>query len=149
MPVHVFCCFSISGFPHIKRLQKFRKNQKKNQRTGTFRNHLGGARGPPPGTQVPWWCALGVGRVRGAPGSLVDPLAAPLRLYIPPAEEIPNIQVLFPISSLYRRRRRFKIGAARRRYPGTLPEGGITSGSPSISMDASQMCREYSWTMGP
>ena len=123
-------------------LQKFQKNQIKNQRVGTFRNNLGGARGPPPGTQVPWWRGPGLGRARGTPGSLVDPLASPLRLYLPPDEETPNIEVIFPISSLYRRRRRFKIGAARRRYPGTLSEGGITFGSPSISMDASWMCRE-------
>ena len=77
-----------------------------------------------------------VGRARGALGSLVDPLAAPLRLYIAIMEETPNIEVFFPISSLHRRRHRFKIGAARRHCPGTLPEGGITSGSPSISMDA-------------
>src|SRR3954466_15742004 len=71
-------------------------------------------------------------------------LAAPFRLYITPVEETLKTEVFFPISSLYRRRRRLKIGAARRRCPGTLLEGGITSGSPSISMDASRMGREYS-----
>ena len=70
------------------------------------------------------------------------PLGAPLGLYLAPAEETPNIDLLFPFSSLYRRRCRFKIGAARRSCPGTLPEGGTTSGRPSIAMDASRMCRE-------
>src|SRR3954470_22138362 len=106
--------FCISGFSTINSGPKIPENQIKNQHVGTFRKHLGGARGPPPGTQAPWWRALGAGRPRGAPGSLVEPLTAPLRLYITPAEEIPNIEVFFPISSLYRRRRRCKIGATRR-----------------------------------
>ena len=90
-------------------LQKFQKDQLKNQCVGTFRNHLGGAKGPPPGTQAPWWRTLGAGRARGAPGPLVGPLAAPLRLYIAPVEETLNILIVFPISSLYRRRRRFTL----------------------------------------
>src|ERR1044071_6050193 len=80
----------------------------------------------------------------GAPGTLLDPWwppRCPLGLYLVPAEETPNIDLLFPFSSLYRRRC-FKIGAARRSYPGTLPEGGTTSGRPSIAMDASRMCCE-------
>src|SRR3954465_4408030 len=36
LPVAVFCCFYISGFPAIKMLPKFRKNQIKNQRSGSF-----------------------------------------------------------------------------------------------------------------
>ena len=79
------------------------------------------------------------------PGTLLDPWLppqSPLGLYLAPAEETPNIDILFMFSSLYRCRRRFKIGAARRSCPGTLPEGGTTSGRPSIAMDASRMCRE-------
>ena len=49
-----------------------------------------------------------------------------------------------PIPSLFRRRRRFKIGAARRRCPGTLPEGGFTFGSFSNAIHASRMSHEYS-----
>src|SRR3954470_20024611 len=74
--------FLFQVFRLLKVLQKFRKNQIKNQRVGTFWNHLGGSRGPPPGTHAPRWPALGAGHARGAPGSLVEPLAAPLRLYI-------------------------------------------------------------------
>src|ERR1043165_5052579 len=74
VPVPVFCCFLFQVFGLLKVLQKFQKNRIKNQRVGTFRNHLGGARGPPPGTQAPWWHALGAGRARGVPGPLVAPL---------------------------------------------------------------------------
>ena len=70
------------------------------------------------------------------------PLAAPFCLYLPLTEETLKEEALFQISSLFRLHRRFKIGAARRRCPDTLPEGGFTSESPSISMDASRMCRE-------
>ena len=97
--------------------------------------------GPPPGVQEGAWCAP-LGRATCPPGCLVAPLGAPFGLYLAPAEETPNIDLLFPFSSLYYRRRRFKIGAARRSCPGTLPEGGTTSGRPSIAMDASRMCCE-------
>src|SRR3954468_17950223 len=78
VPVSVFCCFSISGFPTIKSAPKIPEKSDKKQRVGTFRNNLGGAIGPPPGTHAPWWRDLGLGRARGggawAPGA---PLAAP------------------------------------------------------------------------
>ena len=70
------------------------------------------------------------------------PLGVPFGLYLVPAEETPNIDLLFPFSSLYLRHHHFKIGAAWRSYPGTLPEGETPSGRPSIAMDASRMCRE-------
>src|SRR4051812_33116471 len=65
-------------FPILKVLQKFRKNYIKNQHRGTFRNHQKREGGDPPGLQAPWWRGPGVGRARDPPGSLVDPLAAPL-----------------------------------------------------------------------
>src|SRR4051812_10381126 len=92
------------------------------------------------GSRRPSGAALG-----GAPGTLLDPWwtpSVPLRLYLALAEETPNIKVPFPISSLYHRHCRFKIGAARRSCPGTLLEGGTTSGNPSTPMDASRMCYE-------
>src|ERR1041385_6518411 len=48
VPVPVFCCFSISSFPHIKSAPKIQEKSNKNQRSGSFRNHLGrgGQRGP-------------------------------------------------------------------------------------------------------
>ena len=77
----------------------------------------------------------------GAPGLPGGPLDAPLRLYLPLALKTLGAKPFFPIPSLYRCHR-VKIGAARRRYLGTLSEGGFTSGSFSIAMDASRMCRE-------
>src|SRR3954463_8929580 len=69
--------FLFQVFRLLKVLQKFRKNQIKNHRVETFRNHLGGSRGPPPGTQAPWWRAPGAGRARGR----LDPWWAP---WMPP-----------------------------------------------------------------
>ena len=71
----------------------------------------------------------------------MDPLGALFGLYLVPVEETPNIDLLFPFSSLYCRRR-MQIGAAGKSCLGTLPEGGTPSGRPSIAMDASRMCRE-------
>ena len=91
-----------------------------------------------------------LGRDGHPPSGPVAPLDAPFGLYLALTVETPNINLLFSFSSLYRRLRRFKIRAARRSCPGTLPEGGTPSGRPSIAMDASQMCHEYPpWIMGP
>src|SRR3954463_12348311 len=77
VPVPVYCCFSISVFPHIKSAPNIRENQIKNKRRRTFRKNLSGARGPPSGAQAPWWHALGAGRARGPPGPLVPPWLPP------------------------------------------------------------------------
>src|ERR1041385_5390793 len=78
VPVPVFCCFSISGFCHIKSAPKIQEKSNKNQ---SFGSHRGGGKGDPPG-QAPSRRTLGWGRARGPPGPLVAPLAAPLRPYI-------------------------------------------------------------------
>src|SRR3954471_13095429 len=39
LPVPVFCCFCISGFPAIKSAQNFRGKYIKNQHDRTFRSH--------------------------------------------------------------------------------------------------------------
>src|SRR3954467_4192906 len=66
VPVPVFCYFCISGFLTIKSSPKIpKKKQIKNKCVGTFLCSLGGARGPPLGTQAPWWRAVGLGRARG------------------------------------------------------------------------------------
>ena len=142
MPVPVFCCFCISGFPDTSSAPKIPENlYKKSAERNLPESPKEGRRGP---TRAPG--ALVVRprgrRARDPPGSLVAPLGAPLHLYLPADEETPTIDLLFPFSSLYRRHRRFKIGAAWRSCPGTLPEGGTTFGRPSIAMDASRMCRE-------
>src|SRR3954469_4471216 len=134
--------FVFRVFRPLKVLQKFRKKYIKNQRLGSLRNHQGRKGGPPQGLQKGPWRDPTLGRAGHPPGCPVAPLSAPFSLYLVPAEETPNIDLLFPFSSLYRHRRRFKIGAARRSCPSTLPEGGSPSGRPSITMDASRMCRE-------
>ena len=49
LPVPVFCCFCISGFPPLKVHKKFQKNYIKNQHTRSIRNHQGKKGGPPQG----------------------------------------------------------------------------------------------------
>src|ERR1041385_3122989 len=49
VPVPVFCCSSISGFPLIKSTRKIPGKYRKNQRTGSFAKSPGGARGDPGG----------------------------------------------------------------------------------------------------
>src|SRR3954470_4170601 len=134
--------FVFQVFRPLKVLQKFRKNYIKNQRPRSLQNHQGRKEGPPQGLQKGPWRGLTLGRAGHPPGCPVAPLGAPFGLYLVPAEETPNIDLLFPFSSLYRRHRRFKIGPAWGSCPGTLPEGGTPSGRPSMAMDASRMCRE-------
>src|SRR4051812_16662194 len=95
-------------------LQKFRKNTIKNQHTGSFGKHLGGAKGDPPGPQAPSLSALWWGRAKGPPGTLVAPLAAPLRFYILRHGKLSKTEPFFVISPLFHRRRASKIGSARR-----------------------------------
>src|SRR3954471_23660993 len=142
LPVAVFCCFCISGFPAIKSAPKIPEKSDKNQRLGSFSNNQEREGGPPLGAQEGPWRGPTLGRARRPPGCLVGPPGAPLRQYLALGVETPNINPFSAISPLSRRRRRFKIGAAWRSCSGTLPEGGTPSGRPSIAMDASRMCRE-------
>src|SRR4051812_9783471 len=107
LPVVVFCCFCISGFPALKVLQKIRKNLIKNQRPGSFRKHQRREGGPPQGLQKGPWRGPTLGRAGEPPGSPVPPLGPPLRLYFPPVTEPPGRTSFFAISPLYRRHRRF------------------------------------------
>src|SRR3954465_7148743 len=113
--------FVFQVFRPLKVLKKFWKNYIKNQRPGSFRNHQGSGGGPPQGLQKGPWHGPTLGRAR-------EPAGCPLRLYLSLGVETPNINMLFVNSSLYRRRRRFKIGAAWRSCPD------------SIAMDASRIC---------
>ena len=131
----LFCYFRFSGLAN-----KFRKNYIKIiVPEASQRNKVGRE-----------WTHQGPRRVSGAPlgraghppGCPVPPLGAPFGLYLVPAEETPNTDLLFPFSSIYHRRCHFKIRAARRSCPGTLLEGGTPSERPSIAMDASRICRE-------
>src|SRR3954463_2954577 len=74
VPVPVFCYFLFQVSPILKVLQKFEKNPIKNQHIRSFRNHRGGVgRWDPPGPQAPSRRALGWGRAKGPPGTLVAP----------------------------------------------------------------------------
>src|SRR3954469_21209315 len=142
LPVPIFCCFCISGFPTIKSapkiLEKLYKISASRKPPESPRKEGRATTGTPEGS-----LARPHPRPRQAPSWLpCAPSPCPLRLYLALGVETPNIDLLFPFSSLYCRRRRFKIGAARRSCVGTLPEGGTPSGRPSIAMDASRMCHE-------
>src|ERR1041385_4923636 len=143
MPVLVFYCFCISGFPAIKSapkiLEKLYKKSTSRKPPESARKEGRATIGTPEGSlarphprprRAPSWLPCGPSRY------------PPLRLYLALGVETPKINLLFANSSLYRRHRRFKIGAAWRSCSGTLPEGGTPSGRPSIDMDASRMCRE-------
>src|ERR1041385_7982145 len=105
-------------------LNKSRKNYIKNQCPKSFPNHQGRKGVDPPGPQEGPWRGPTLGRARRPPGCPLAPLGAPIGLYLPPVTETPKIDQLFPFSSLYHHRSRFKIGAARRSCPDTLSEGG-------------------------
>src|SRR3954468_3030910 len=143
LPVPVFCCFlffRFSGYLKCpknsgKIILKISVQEASRITKGAKRDHHQGAR------RVPG-AAPTLGRAGCPPGCPVGPLDAPLRLYIPLGVETPKQELFFAKPSLFRRRRRFQIGAAWRSCPGTLPEGDHPSGRPSIAMDASRMCRE-------
>src|SRR3954469_17837546 len=134
--------FVFQVFRLLKVLRKIRENYIKNKRPGTFRNHQRRQGGATTRDQEGPWRGPTLGRAKRPPGFLVGPLDTPLRLYLPLGVETPKTDPFFVRTSLFRRRRRFKIGAAWRSCSGTLPEGETPSERPSIAMDASRMCRE-------
>ena len=88
--------FVFQVFWQLKVLQKFWKNYIKNQHPGSFRNNQGRKGGPPQGLQKGAWRGPALGRTGHPPGCPVPPLGAPFGLYLVPAEETPNIRLLFP-----------------------------------------------------
>src|SRR3954470_13732138 len=102
MPVPVFCYFCISGFPAIKSAPKISEKLYKKSASRKALESPKEGRGPPQGLQKGPWRGPTLGRAREPPGCPVAPLGAPLRLYLPPEEETPNIDLLFANSSLYR-----------------------------------------------
>ena len=84
---------------------------------GSFRNNQRRGAGPPPGSQKGPWRGPIPGRAGCPPGCPVWPLDAPLRLYLPLGTETPKHEPFFAKPSLFRRRRRFQIGAAWRSCP--------------------------------
>src|ERR1041385_304389 len=141
MPVPVFCCFSISVFPHIKSAPKIReKSDKKSAQTKLREEPERGQRGAR-GAQAATRRGPTPGRARGRLGPLVH-LWLPLRLFILRHGETPKTEPYFANSPLFRRRRASEIGSTRRPPPGTLPEGGLASGSLLSTMDAPRMSCE-------
>src|SRR3954470_14859202 len=142
VPVPVFCCFSISVFPHIESSRKIRENSdKKISVTEALRRAREGPEGSQ-GAQAATRRGPTPGRTRGAPRAPGPPLAAPLLLFIPRHGKTPEEEPYSANSPMFRRRRASKIGSTRRPLPGTLPEGGLTSGSLLSTMDAPRMSRE-------
>src|SRR3954467_16001975 len=94
LPVYVFCCFCISGFPAIKSAPKIPGKYKKNQRNRSFRNHQEREGGPPPGSQEGRWRSPTLGRAKDPPDCLVGPLDAPFT-YIYPSGWKPLISISF------------------------------------------------------
>src|ERR1041385_3669619 len=128
LPVAVFCCFCISGFPSIKSAPENPEKSDKKSATRKLPEPPGRRRGATTGTlegslarphprprQGPSWLPCGSPR-------------HPLRLYLALGVETPNIDIFSTNSPLYHRRRHFKIEAAWRSFPGTLPKGGTPSG---------------------
>ena len=142
MPVSVCCCLCIAGkYQLLKCSKNLEKSYKKSARRKTPEGRRG-ARGAPPPGQVPAWRGQGGGHARWPPGKVGPPLVSSFRLYfcLPPKTLERTSVTRF--SPLFRRRSDSKIGIVRRPHPGTLPEGGIMSGSFSTTMSASRMCRE-------
>src|SRR3954463_1275245 len=81
LPVVVFCCFCISGFPAIKSAPKIPEKLDKKSALRKLPERSREGRGPPPGDQKGPWRGATLGRARGPPGFLVGPPGAPLRLY--------------------------------------------------------------------
>ena len=141
MPVSVFCCFCISGFPITRTARKIPEKLYKKSAFQKLPSSQSIAGGGPPGFQAPWWRGP-PGRAGGAPGPPGPPLMPPFGIYLYRVPKPSRRDPFFAISSLFRRRRASKIGSTRRTLPGTLPEGRITTGSFSTTMDASRMTRE-------
>src|SRR3954467_15286146 len=147
--------FVFQVFPLRKLPEKFRKKYIKNQRSGSFHEPEGEPEGGHQGSRRPGGAApllvapggggpppLRGGGGGGAPGPPRSPLTPPFGLYLTHVPKPSRREPFFAISSLFRRRRASKIRSARRTLPGTLPEGRITTGSFSTTMDASRMMRE-------
>src|ERR1041385_3589123 len=61
------------------------------------------------------------------------PLVHPFGLYLPPDEKTLKRDPISRLSPMFHRRCDPMIGSTRRPLPDTLPEGGLTSGSLSIT----------------
>ena len=101
-----------------------------------------GGTGGSPLDKAARWHGPTLGRATRTPGGRGHPLVPPFGLYLQPVTKTLVRNPTSRFSPLFRRRLASKIGSTRRPLPGTLPEGGLTSGSFSTTMSASGMCRE-------
>src|SRR4051812_11987104 len=85
VPVPIFCCFSILGFPLIKSTRKIPGKYRKNQHTGSFAKSPRGARGEPGGPRR----TVGAAPPLAAPGGRLEPL---VHLWLSP------FAYLFPVT---------------------------------------------------
>lgn len=84
----------------------------------------------------------GAGRAPWSPGQVGPTLEPPYGLYLPYVPKTLGEDSFLRSTPLFRRHRDPKIGISRSSCPGTLSEGGLISGGPSITMIASGMLRE-------
>ena len=134
-----FLLFFYFSFPPYKKCQKNsgRNTGKISVQEASRRAREGpeGSQGGPGGHPAwphPW------PRQGGAWGPWSTSGCPPSPIY-PPSRENSRGEPYSANSPLFRRRRASKIGSTRRPLPDTLPEGGLTSGIFSTTMDASQI----------
>src|SRR3954471_2324449 len=84
LPVPVFFCFCISGFPAIKSAPKIPKKLYKKSASRKPPESPRKERGPPQGLQKGPWRGPTLGRARRPPDFPVDPLGAPFGPYFYP-----------------------------------------------------------------
>ena len=116
-----------------KSAQKILEKIPKNIHEGRLQKPEGDPEGgtPWPGAST---ARLGGGRATCLPGPGGPPLRLPFGIYLALVTETLEEDSAMQNSPLFRRRRDS--------CPGTLPEGGLISGGPSITMIASGMLRE-------
>src|ERR1043165_5317856 len=82
LPVPVFCCFCISGFPAIKSARKIPEKLYKKSASRKPPETPKDGRGAPQGLQKGPWRGPTLGRAGHPLGCPVAPLGAPLRVYL-------------------------------------------------------------------
>src|SRR3954471_18324516 len=87
VPVSVFCCFCISGFPITKTARKIPENYIKNQRSRSFPTPEVGPEGGHQGSRRPGGAAPLLAAPVGAPGPPRNPLMPPFGIYLRPVAE--------------------------------------------------------------
>src|SRR3954468_20151974 len=87
VPVSVFCCFCISGFPITKTARKIPEKLYKKSAFRKLPRTRSRAGGGPPGLQAPWWRGPPPGRAGGGARGPPASANAPLGIYLKPVAE--------------------------------------------------------------